>query len=106
MKNIIEYVITFLVLFPCIIYSQGWTPQTSNTTEIFYSVNFDNDQTGWACGNNGVIRATTNSGVNWLTQTSTFPGPWYEVFFIDSQTGWLCGGNGNLRKTTNGGANW
>src|SRR5258706_12633432 len=85
------------------IFSQGWIAQTSGTTEILYSVHFINDLTGWTAGSNGIIRATTNGGINWTAQISGIPVPFYEIFFANSQTGWICGGNGGMIKTKKGG---
>src|SRR4030095_8910198 len=59
----------------------------------------------WAVGNNGVIIATTNGGLNWVSQTSPVSVNLNSVEF--SGTGiWIAGNAGNILKTTNSGVNW
>ena len=115
LKIKISFLICLLIFVTTLSYSQsGWVIQTSGTSEILHSVFFINSNTGWACGNNGMILKTTNGGTNWIQQTSGIDHNLNSVFFINESTGWICGGKIYLPmfsvisvlKTTNGGAVW
>lgn len=73
-----------------------------------YSVDFVNDQTGYACGIWGTISKTTNGGVNWQLQYQlAYQGNCFlSVDFVNETTGWCAGDSGRIVKTTNGGTNW
>lgn len=89
---------------------QGWIIQSSGTSNSLYGINFINESTGWAVGDNGTILRTINEGENWSSQTSSVFARLNYVFFINENTGWVAGGvttgNAVILKTTNGGANW
>jgi photosystem II stability/assembly factor-like uncharacterized protein len=79
----------------------------SGHTGFFYSIFFISESTGWAVGQGGTIRKTTNAGVNWISQTSGFTANYLcSVFFTDVNTGYIVGSGGLILKTTNGGGNW
>ncbi len=107
MKKIFN-LITLLLTFALPIFSQNceWTAQSSGTSNNLTSVHFIDENTGWAVGDLGTIRKTTNAGENWSNQSSGTNNLLLSVFFIDQNVGWICGGNGIIRKTTNGGTNW
>jgi photosystem II stability/assembly factor-like uncharacterized protein len=78
-----------------------WVTQNSGTTEHLFGVSFINTQTGWACGNGGII-TTTNGGITW---SSLLNNEWFmHIQFINSLTGYVIGNS--FKKTTNGGLNW
>jgi len=103
MRTIIFLVVSFLVC--CQLYS-GWIVQQSNTTEELRDVFFLDSTLGWAVGNAGVVRKTTNGGVNWLSQTSGTSNTLFGVHFVNDTVGWVVGQSGTIRKTTNGGTTW
>ena len=75
------------------------------------SVFFVNANTGWVTGNqaspwSGLLRKTTNGGLNWTHQMNANTNETYEMFFLNENTGWVAGDSPNIQKTTNGGANW
>ncbi|MBK7255496.1 MAG: hypothetical protein IPI04_16695 [Ignavibacteria bacterium] len=89
------------------LYSQSnWFIQNSNTSERLNSVDFVNENTGYAVGNIGVILKTTNAGVNWQINSIGLTNYLYSVDFVNINTGYAVGGNGAIIKTTNGGTNW
>lgn len=60
-------------------------------------------QTGWISGN-GIVRKTTNGGVNWVQQTSTFNTIGVNsIHFYDPNNGWAVGTYGGIMKTNSGG---
>ena len=107
--NISVVLLLFVSLF--ILSSQlraqnGWIHQNSGTSNNLYSVEFIDDNTGYAVGKNGTIIKTTNKGNTWLPQVSGATGTLYCVNFINVNTGITVGESGLIRKTTNGGINW
>lgn len=71
------------------------------------SVQFVDEQTGWAVGmdeTNGIVKRTTDGGATWIdTQTYTLL---WDVFFINQNDGWTSGNNGLYYITNDGGVNW
>jgi len=101
---------TIIVLLVAILaYNQlhsGWIVQQSNTTEELRDVFFLDSTMGWAVGNAGVIRKTTDGGASWISQASGTSNTLFSVCFANDQVGWVVGQNGTIRKTTDGGASW
>lgn len=100
-KVILAFTALFMITSGSI--SQGWIQQSSGTTQVLYSVDFVNDQTGFAAGNE--MLRTTNGGTNWSVQFGGIDNL-YSVFFPSVNTGWVVGGMGQIHKTTNAGVNW
>lgn len=67
------------------------------------SVDFANLSAGYYCGQNGVIRKTTNAGVNWIEQTSPTTQALKTIFCRDTSTIFAAGNNGTIVRTQNGG---
>ncbi len=84
------------------LYSQ-WYQQNSSNVGTLKSVFFINQNTGWICGFECVLK-TTDCGNHWSVYS--LEGYHKSVFFIDENTGWICGDNGKIFKTGNGGVNW
>jgi photosystem II stability/assembly factor-like uncharacterized protein len=61
---------------------------------------FLNEQTGFI-GGIGIIRKTTNSGINWINNLVN--GNIYMIKFTDASSGYAASDNGIVYKTTNGG---
>lgn len=95
--------IILLILINLSICSQ-WAVQSSGTSTNLNGIYFTDANTGTAVGLSGVIRRTTNGGINWFSQNIA-PDHLYGVYFINSNTGFICG-NAIITKTTNGGDNW
>ena len=68
------------------------------TGDEFVSVHFVNTTTGWAVGQSGVIRHTTDGGVTWTHQNSGTTRELMSVDFTDANTGWAVGGGGTILK--------
>ncbi len=65
----------------------------------------------WACGTNGLILYSSNSGANWAKQQTSAVQNFYDLRMLNSLTGYAVGGNllnsvGFCYKTTNSGNNW
>lgn len=99
----------FVFLLLCTkVYPQSWTASTSGTVN-YEGVFFTDSNTGYIVGHDGsgVIRKTTDGGLNWTTLTSGTSNALYAAHFSGSgSTGYVVGQNGTIRKTTNGGTTW
>jgi len=96
-----------LLLFSTSLYSQtGWVQQNSGTGSNLYSITFTDINTGTAVGLSGIIRHTTNGGMNWFSQMSGTSSTLYSVHFVNANTGTIVGSGGIIRRTINGGVNW
>lgn len=87
-----------------------WIEQTSGISTLIFSVKAVDDNIVWACGVNGNVLRTTNSGLNWtLTNSPNSSLDFVTIQGIDADTA-LVGGydvNGTYAyKTTNGGTSW
>lgn len=66
---------------------------------------FNNSNTGYSVGNNGLIIKTTDGGNNWYTQSVT-NNSLSSINFPSIDTGYACGYFGTILRTTNAGLNW
>jgi len=108
MKKII---FTMAFIFPLLIASQlfsqiNWVPQSSGTLENLNGIHFVDPNYGFAVGNNGVVKKTTNAGLNWNTVSFPVTTNNLCVFFTSYSTGYIGNSNFSVYKTTNGGLNW
>lgn len=89
------------------IFSQpGWIQQTSPVNADLVSVSFADENTGYACGGNYIIK-TTNGGASWFVFDSTLAASGkVKIQFININTGFVSCSNYELYKTTNAGINW
>ncbi|MDB4679841.1 MAG: YCF48-related protein [Planctomycetaceae bacterium] len=72
-------------------------------------------KTGWAVGEHGVIRRTTDGGLTWSLEQSPRPASLQSVCFLTNHIGWVAGGfiepytqaeRGVLFATNDGGQTW
>jgi hypothetical protein len=82
-----------------------WTLQSSGTTTNLNSVNFNDQNNGWAVGENGTILRTTDGGTEWTLQSSGTSEWLNSVCFTDANNGTAVG-VGIILRTTDGGLNW
>ena len=112
MKKQIHLLIIVLFLFNLFICLNqinaqiGWVSQNSGTNNDLWFVTFLNANTGYAVGESGTIRKTTNGGNNWFPQMSGTSDTLFCVNFIDENIGTAVGQSGTIRRTINGGINW
>ena len=62
-------IILSILIFQCslLIAQAQWIQQTSGVTSPLYDIEFINKNTGWSCGEGGIILKTTNGGTNWTS---------------------------------------
>lgn len=80
-----------------------WHQLNAGVTAQLRSVYFKDQNSGWACGFDAVLK-TTNGGENW--QVSNIAGDHRWIAFANSSTGYICGGAGRFLRTTNEGETW
>jgi photosystem II stability/assembly factor-like uncharacterized protein len=83
-----------------------WIQQTSGVSSSLLDIDFINQNTGWACGDGGVILKTTNGGVNWVQQSSGVSKRLEGIDAINANLLWCAGWWNTILKTTDGGNNW
>jgi len=90
----------------------SWSAQYSQSNKSrLNSINFVDQNNGYAAGESGIIMKTTDGGSNWSEQEI----PSFDfgnIFFTDNLTGWVTGyflglpHHPSVFKTTDGGSNW
>ncbi|HPO63783.1 MAG TPA: YCF48-related protein, partial [Candidatus Kapabacteria bacterium] len=106
MKNLINFIIIFLLSGISIYSQQGWEQKSSGTADYLYSIDFANENFGFICGANGTILKTTDAGDNWVAALSGTENSLYSLEFINENLGFAVGAFGTALKTIDGGLNW
>lgn len=86
-------------------YSQ-WAQLFSGNTAELRSVFFNNSQTGYVAGSDGIMIKTTNGGATWVLINSGTTDTLRSVFFTSDSIGYAVGAKGTVIKTINAGYNW
>lgn len=109
MKSLI---FTLLLIISLIYQSNSqWVEQTSGVTTQLTSVSAIDGNNAWVCGYSGVVRRTTNGGLNWINATAS-PIPstlnLHCIYGLDANTALVCGSGTEafVFRTSNGGVNW
>lgn len=86
----------------------SWTPQYSTSNfRVIYSLEFVNENTGWAAGYREHILKTTDGGITWIQQRDMNNSTgFFSMDFINANTGWAIGEPGTSVYTINGGETW
>jgi photosystem II stability/assembly factor-like uncharacterized protein len=74
--------------------------------EVYFSMNFINASTGIICGDNGIIRRTTNGGNNWTLINSGTTFDLQGVKFASSTLVYIVGSGGTILRSTDAGLTW
>jgi photosystem II stability/assembly factor-like uncharacterized protein len=80
-----------------------WLTNCLGYGEIFNSIQFVDENTGYVAGEAGVIIKTINGGDIWRSQISNTAKNLYSIFFADSIRGWAVGDSGTILTTVTGG---
>lgn len=80
-----------------------WLAQNSGTIGELKSVQFLDENTGFICGRNLLLKST-DGGQSW--QNNFLQGNHNRLFFSGNNIGYICSDSGRIYKTINGGANW
>jgi photosystem II stability/assembly factor-like uncharacterized protein len=104
--------ITFVVLLSIFVsnnsYSQpAWTWQTPTPTgNTLQSIKFVDVQTGYSCGNVGVILKTINGGQNWVALTTPKNVNYYGLDVTPNGIIVAVGDSSTIIRSSNGGSSW
>jgi photosystem II stability/assembly factor-like uncharacterized protein len=82
---------------------ENWVIQYNSQPTVGHSINFVNENIGYAAGSYGAIVHTSNGGTNWYPQDGYTSAYLTGVYFTDSCIGWIVGYYGVILHTTNGG---
>ncbi len=104
MIKLIYIIIAISLLHPYV--GAQWVQQTSGVTTSLLDIDFINENTGWACGDGGVVVKTTNGGVNWVQQNTGLLKRLEGIDAVDANTIYSVGWFQTIIKSTNGGSNW
>ena len=89
-----------------------WRVIANPVDNLLKSVQFINQDTGWAAGEGGTIIKTTDGGINWEVQNSNVESFIVDIFFLNENLGWaltirqLVPFGTTILHTTNGGDDW
>jgi photosystem II stability/assembly factor-like uncharacterized protein len=84
----------------------SWTQGMIMPFDIYLSIFFVDENTGWAGGPMNLIK-TTNGGNNWSSVNLGLTlGNYFDIHFYDNELGFVVGANGVIYRTTDGGVNW
>jgi len=95
-----------ILVINCFAQQPGWEIIPSGTTEELNSIYFYDYQTGYACGNSGVVIKSVDSGKTWQTLQSPVAHDLNDLFVFDQNTILAVGDSGTMVFSDDGGANW
>lgn len=110
MKLFLNLIVLVIFVFNASVYSQlndNWmwlnpSPQGNSLS----SVDFVDNNLGYAAGNYGTLLKTTNGGVSWGKINSGTEKGFSSMDFVNANSGFVGGSRLMLRKTTNAGETW
>lgn len=85
---------------------ENWFELSSGTNQNLNSVYFTDSNTGFVCGNGGVILKTTDAGETWEIKESGTNVVLNSIHFPSNDIGYIVGNDGHILKTTDAGESW
>ncbi|MBV6478398.1 MAG: Ycf48-like protein [Ignavibacteria bacterium] len=86
--------------------STGLTNYSAGVSNL-NSIDFINSNTGFVCGDGGVVYKTVNGGINWNISNSGISAvKLNSIYFKDANNGTVAGDNGSIYVTNDGGSSW
>lgn len=83
-----------------------WQTVLSSTGADVHDVEFLDEHTIWAVGDQGSIRVSTDTGLTWQSMTPPTPLTLWSVDGYSADSVWIAGQNGLVFATGNGGVTW
>ena len=105
-SNLVCFILFLIVVNPAMVCYAQWVQQTSGVTTSLLDIDFINENTGWACGDGGVVVKTTNGGLNWVQQNTGVFKRLEGIEAVDENILYSVGWFQTIIKSTNGGNNW
>lgn len=93
-------------LFSVFAFGQTFSPQNSGVSSQLNGIDFSSPAAGIVVGNAGVIRKTTDAGLNWTNSNSGTSQNLNGIAYLNGSTYIAVGKNGTIIKTTNAGTSW
>jgi len=108
MKRFLKIITILFSLLVSLSFPQqsGWEIIPSGTTVELNSIHFYDYETGYACGNTGVVIKSVDSGKTWQTLQSPVSQNFNDLFMFDQNTILAVGDSGTMVFSDDGGANW
>jgi photosystem II stability/assembly factor-like uncharacterized protein len=82
-----------------------WQPHDAGTDSMIQGLYFEDEQHGWAVGDDGAVITTSDGGVTWRPRPVPTNNDLKVVFFVNPTTGWIAG-KSVLLATRDGGESW
>jgi photosystem II stability/assembly factor-like uncharacterized protein len=79
-----------------------WVKESTYTDLDLYAVSFPDTFTGFAVGESGVVKKTTNGGLTWYSKSSGTTLDLYALSFPTCDTGYAVGAYGEIVRTDSG----
>ncbi len=92
-----------ILVINCFAQQPGWEIISSGTTEELNSIYFYDYQTGYACGNSGVVIKSVDSGKTWQTLQSPVSNNLNDIFMFDQECFIAVGDSATAIGTWDGG---
>ncbi len=83
----------------------AWSPALNNIPGLS-KMSFVNVHRGFACGANGLIERTDDSGSTWGRTFTRTKQNLHDVQFVNDSVGYACGDSGTVLQTFNSGRSW
>lgn len=99
----------FAALLSCCAKAQSFTTLNTGVTLELKSISFADTNTGFACGDSGVVLKTTNGGAAWTRLTTGTKKPLWDIKVVPNSNGQqviALGDDGTIIKSTNAGTSW
>ena len=108
MKNFFHLMFLLLLVLRinCFAQQPGWEIIPSGTTEELNSIYFYDYETGYACGNSGVVIKSVDSGKTWQSLQSPVSCNLNDIFMFDQDCILAVGDSASTIQTYDGGATW
>lgn len=84
-----------------------WHCQYGERGRLLFGLDFLNRETGYACGERGILLKTEDGGRHWRELKTTGTMNWlYGISFIDPENGFAVGMRETVLRTSDGGVSW
>lgn len=93
-------------VYKTLITSSPVTVYNTGSGSDLKSVKFTDANTGYVCGDGGIIFKTINGGVNWFSSNSGISGENLKSIDFNGNNGTVAGESGSVYYTTDAGATW
>ena len=82
--------------------NSGWVTAPDKLVDICFVGN----DTGWACGSEGILLKSTDGGITWGIESSGTGNDLHSIWFTSAMVGYVVGDGGTILKTATAGAGW